>query len=140
MSDIRNKIAADRITAIKSRDTQLKSILTTLLGEINTKEKGSNETITDIEVIDVIRSFEKSIRYNQSKGVDTEEQRFELEVLSRYAPSELTENEIEEFLTSKPNWNNIGVAMGMLKEAFPGRVNGSVASGVIRKLLSTGGN
>ena len=128
-----NKLRADRMQARKDGAKIKTSILTTLLGEVETNLKRD-------ENFDVIKLIKKFIKNNE----DTLSQcvgeiainifKTEIQILSEYLPKQLTEDEIRVIISdiNKSEIKNIGIIMKHFKENYSGRYDGSVVSKIIK--------
>ena len=137
MESLKNKIQNDFITALKAKDEVSKSTLGFLKSKITEVEKKDNRVLSNDEVMKVILSSIKQrnqsiVEFEKGGRVDlVDKEKTELEVLNRYLPSQMTEDEIETevkiILTEigeEANINKkIGTGMGMFTKKFNGRAD-----------------
>lgn len=90
MSNLFVKIKEDHLQFRKTKDAIRASLLTTLIGEIQTKSFQPNVHLTDDLVLSVIKYFLKNIE-ETLKHSDNEQLRIEKEILSTYVPAEVDE-------------------------------------------------
>lgn len=140
---LKDQIKKDSITYRKAKDPRAK-IMSTLLGEISTKEKQLNPTreLTDQEIRDVVQKFIKNVKETISH-VDSQElgahlMETEIEPLEAYMPKQMSEEELENqvavYLASNPG-ANMGQVMGYFKQQFPGQYDGKVLASVVKGLV-----
>lgn len=142
MSIIDN-IKKDQLSARKSKNTVESTLLTTLLAESVIVGKNQGRETTDQETVAVIKKFVKNINEYISavKGNDNEtlnKLKTELDILSRYLPPQLTEDEmsviVSNLISDDPTLN-VGSIMKVMKERYDGRYDGKTLSSVAKALL-----
>lgn len=142
MSIIDN-IKKDQLSARKSKNTVESTLLTTLLAESVIVGKNQGRETTDQETVAVIKKFVKNINEYISavKGNDNEtlnKLKTELDILSRYLPPQLTEDEmsviVSNLISDDPTLN-VGSIMKVMKERYDGRYDGKTLSSVAKGLL-----
>lgn len=116
------------------------------LGE---KELESQSQLSKEEIIEVILSeikkrkeaalgFEKGERANLA-----EKERKEMEILKRYLPEQITEEEIRKLIkeaiekTKAENIKDMGKVMGVLMPKIKGRAEGGLVSKIVKELLES---
>lgn len=135
-------IRADSLTARRNRDTTRASALTTLIGEIQTKEKSFSPArpVTDADVIPIVRRFAENatetLRFLAGAGRDTTVAAAEVAIYSAYLPTLMTDDEVEAFARAHADGGTLGGIMAALKEARPGQYDGKSASAIIRRVLA----
>jgi len=93
---LKEQINTDYIVALKAKDTYTKNILSVVKGEIQNVEKNFGETnLSDSNVIKILSKIQKSLKETLSK-VDDEESKFQLEVVEKYLPKQISDEEIFE--------------------------------------------
>ncbi len=129
---------ADRITAMKAKDSITKSVLTTFLGDLQSQEKRGIE-INDTYVIGQIKKAIQSCNENLKLKQDNKFQH-EIDILEQYLPKQLTEVQLDDMITLLINEQgdkaNIGSVMKALKERKGGQFDGKIASKLVREKLS----
>lgn len=111
-------------------------------------EKGAAETISDDKAIQVLQKLAKQRRdsldiYTQNGREDLAvKEREELEVIEKYLPAQMGEDEITEILkkimaeTGASGPSDTGKVMPHAMKAMAGKADGKLISEVLRKLLS----
>jgi uncharacterized protein YqeY len=123
-----------RMTAMKNKDTLTKSILTTLLGELETVAKREQCDITDDMVVARCKKFIDA--NNETLAVkDSPDLVLENAVLAEYLPTQLDADALR-VLIANSGMDNIGSIMGMLKKEYIGKFDGTLASKLVREFLS----
>lgn len=127
---MRSIIAQDYLEARKGNDVLKKNLLGTIIGEFQTEELRGNK---EVDVDGILRKMEKAL-----KQVNTEESLKELEILKKYLPSLMTEDEIEivllnykrdEGITKLPEF------MSLFNRDFKGKADNKVVIDVIKKII-----
>jgi uncharacterized protein len=92
---LKEKINLDFIKAFKEKKTDLKSLLGTIKGEIQTTEKNLMvEKLSDEDVIKILNKFAKNCKENIRLAND-EKSKVELEIIEAYLPKQLSAEEIQ---------------------------------------------
>ena len=136
MNTLLQNIKADRLEARKNKEASTASILTTLLGELETQFKKDGIEVSDTMVIARCKKFIEGISENLkfATGDKIDFYNHEIAVLEKYLPKQLLETEIVTILSElKPA--NVKVAMEYLKVNYAGRYNGQLASKVAKDLV-----
>jgi uncharacterized protein YqeY len=122
------KINADFMLAYKNKDMEVKDFLGVLKTEVTRETKTPN----DAQVVAKIKSMIKNAEATNSLS------EFELEILNRYLPKQMTDAELTEvvkgFVTENPTINMGGV-MSHLKANFDGLYDGKSASQIVKSIL-----
>jgi len=153
---IKEKIQADFLTAMKEKNEVAKAALSGLKSDITRAEKDENRVdktidLTDDEVLKIVTkavkqrkesadAFTKGNRHDLSL-----KELFEMEVINKYLPAEMTEIEIEQavrniiptLLTTTPLHIVGGKTMGAFNKLYPGLANPKTLKAVIEKVLNT---
>lgn len=133
-----DQIKAERIKAMKNKDAIRKSILTTLLGEVETNAKRENTDATDELVIAMCKKFIKSNGEVLTKAVASRQLFNQLNteniILSEFLPKQLTEAELRVIITEL-NATNIGQVMQHLNKNHNGQFNRGLAASLAKELL-----
>lgn len=139
-------IKENLLEARKAKDSNLISILSTLLGEVSVigKNDGNRET-TDAEAIRVVKKFIKNIDdttiHFEKESTEYTNLIKEKEILQQYLPKQLTSEElieiINQFLKQETitSLKQMGCVMKFLKENYNGRYDGKEASDIVKSLL-----
>lgn len=92
---LKEKINQDFIKAFKEKNADMKALLTTLKGEIQTTEKNLMiESLSDEDVIKILNKFAKNCKENIRLAND-EKSKVELEIIEAYLPKQLSAEEIQ---------------------------------------------
>jgi len=142
-------IKSDAIKALKERDKFKYESLKFLIAALQNKEiekqakAGLSAVLTEEEIVQAILSEMKKRKesidgYEKAQRQDSADQeKKELEIISQYAPKQLTESEIEtELKTLIASLGSVetNVLMKKCAEAFRGRADMGVVSKMVREL------
>ena len=132
MSNLKNKISKDFMDAFKAEDLKKKNFLGVIRGEIQLQE-GRGVKSTDENVLQILKKMEKSL-----KQTDTEESRKEINYITPYLPTQMSEVRIREIVTNYMNdgLDSIGKIMGEFNKNFKGQADNKVVSEVIKSILN----
>lgn len=133
---MKEKINSLLKTAMMSKDAKTLSILRVLKGEIERIEKGSNNNVTDSDVIKIAKKLSDSIK-ETGGGED------ELVVLAQFIPEPLSEQEIFQLVTNvilDNGWvgqmSNMKNVMNYMNENYAGRFDGKLVSDRAKHVIS----
>lgn len=138
MSALLQRIKDDQVAARKAGDKFEATILTTVLGEAG--PSGTQEvTDQDVEstVVKFIKNIEGVIGFTHSADVQ-EKMRTEVEILERYLPPQLTEDELRVIILNYIKYHGcdtVGGVMKMLKQEYDKRYDGKTASQIAKRNL-----
>lgn len=132
---IEKQIETDFLKAFKERNTEVKSLLSTVKGEMQTTKKNLVvENLSDEESFKILGKFAKNLRENIRLVNDEKSQR-ELSVIEAYLPKQMSESEViaklDEILAS--GVTNIGQIM---KEFAQLPVDKKMVSELAKKKMS----
>jgi len=144
-NELLTQIKADNLTARKTKDKVLSSILTLLVSEIDNIgiNDGKRDT-TEEETIKVLQKFKKNASENalakeKLGGTKDEIKVFNEEslVYESYLPKLMSEDELKTAIEVmvKDGANNIGVIMDKLKKEYGGQYDGGMASEIAKSIL-----
>ena len=132
------QVRAARMTAMKERNTVSKSILTTLLGELESIEKRlpAGIQLTDAQVIQTCKKFIESNTEVMKVGniIQITALAAENVVLETFIPKQLTEEELYAIIVALMP-SKLGDIMQHLKNNYQGLYNGKLASNVANKII-----
>jgi len=145
---LKDRIQEDMKTALRAKDTARLSAVRLLLAAIKQREVDERIELTDADVVAVIDKMLKqrrdSIRQYGSAGrqdlVRAEE--FEVQVLSSYMPSGLSDAEVEAAVaeaiasTGAESAQDMGKVMSALKSRLAGRADMAKVSALVRGKLA----
>jgi uncharacterized protein len=132
------KLKSDRISAMKDRENTdakiQKSVITTLLGELEQNAKRSGKDVSDENVI---QACKKLIESNKEIMVARHSDKLEKEndFLNIYIPSQFSEEKLRK-LIKESGAKDIGQAMGFLNKSYKGQFDGKLASTLAREMLA----
>ena len=140
------QIKAEQLEARKTKDTVKASLLTTLIGEIQTSVTGGASASqfgilnpTDDETTKVIKKFIKNAETSLSMRQDNKTQE-ELNILQAYMPQPLTDAELEAIVATevligkkegKAGGALVGYVMKQLKTGYADRYDASKVKGLV---------
>lgn len=141
------RLENDVTHARRERDQKRLGVLTLLLAKIQriAKDDGNRTEITDADVIAGVSRYRKEVEEMRAAllkaGRTTEEQDFELEVVTGYLPSQLSEEEldaeIEKVLADTDRTKKaMGAVMKHLNSNFLGRFDPKKANALIGAKLA----
>jgi uncharacterized protein YqeY len=114
---LKNKINSDHLIAFKAKDAISKSILSVIKGEIQTQEKNLNvPDLQDSDVVKILAKTVKSLNETISKSDDMES-KLQLEVISKYLPSQMSESEVSEIISEMISKNQ-DIKIGDIMKEF----------------------
>jgi len=145
---LRNKIPEDLKNALRNRNAVELSVLRMLQSAIRNKEIEKNKSeLTDEEVIEVITSEIKKRResiegYMKVRRQDlADRENSELDVLMKYMPKQLTEEEVREEVRKAiqeagvNNSKELGKVMKVIIPRTKGKADGAMVNRVVREEL-----
>ena len=151
MSDLKDRLRADRTTAIKSRDSVRSSTLRMVLTAITNAEVAGKQQreLSDEDIVGVLSSESKKRReaaeaFDLAGRTDSaDKERAEAEVLADYLPTQLSEAEIRDLVTRTiaalgadgEGMRAMGKVMGALQPQVKGRADGSLVAAEVRRQL-----
>ncbi len=145
---MKDKIQKDLIDSMKSGSKKDVEILRFIISLIKKEEKDKNKDFSDSEVIQVLK---KAVKRNQDAfdqfskaGRDdlAEKEQLEIDIISRYLPSELSESAVEDLIrkiiseVSAKDQKDIGKVMGYIKKNHADSVDMGLASRLVKTILS----
>lgn len=150
--NLKEKIQADFVTAVKSRNENAKMTLNSLKAQITVAEKANkNQALTDAEVTKVLTSAIKQRKQsidafqaaNRQDLVNREQA--ELEILEAYLPKQMSDSEIEiqikdilfELCSDGSGLAKnalVGKTMGAFNKKFPGQADPQKVKSIIESL------
>lgn len=145
---MREKILEDLKQAMKEQNKELLSVIRMVKGAIQMEELKVKHPLTDEEVITILSREIKTRRESISefeKGNRSdliEKTQSEIELLSRYMPAQLSEEEVDEiikqvFETIHPtSSSDMGKIMGMLTPKLKGKADMSLVSTKVKEKLA----
>jgi len=146
---LETKIATDLKAAMRAKDkVALRSIRAVKAQILLAKTDGSGKELDEASEIKMIQKMIKqrkdslSIYEKQDRAELAQTERDEIEVLERYLPEQMSEEELTTFLqgiitkTGASSMRDMGKVMGMASGQLGGKADGKTISGIVKKLLS----
>lgn len=149
---LKETIKDDMKTAFKAGDTITRGTLSFLLSVVQNRElekraKGAESELTDEEVISVISTEIKKRKDSigqyeaAGRGELAAAEKAEVQVLMRYMPEQLGEDEVKKMIadaiasTGASNAKDMGKVMGAISPKIKGRFDGTRASELVKQAL-----
>lgn len=134
MSNLKEKINQDFMTAFKSREMEKKNFLGVVKGEIQNAE-GRGVESNDENVMDILKKIEKSLKESANSG--DEEAKFQLNILNAYLPKLMSVDEIrkEVEVIVQEGATNLGMVMGAFNKKFKGKADNAEVRKVTEEIL-----
>lgn len=145
---MREKILKDLVSAMKSQDKETLSVLRMIKGAIQLEEINKKSELNDEDVIGVvskqIKTRKESITEFEKAGRNDliEQTSKEIEILSKYMPEQLSEEEVlkvidKAFDVVNPSaQSDMGKLMGFVTPKLKGKADMSFVSKTIKERLS----
>ena len=146
---MRERILNDLKEAMKNQDKELLAVIRMVKGAISLDEIDKKRELNDDEIIDVISKQIKTrkesiVEFEKGNRTDLiEKTQSEIEILNKYMPEQLSEEEIikvidEAFNTLKPEKpSDMGKLMGFVTPKLKGKADMSFVSKTIKEKLSS---
>lgn len=151
MSELQDRLRADLTTAIKARDEVASSTLRMVMTAITNAEVAGKEhrDLSEDDVVGVLSGEAKRRREAATAFADAgreelaAKERAEAEVIARYLPAQLSEEEISGIVTAAVEQTGaagegmraMGKVMGVVQPQVKGRADGSVVAAEVRRQL-----
>lgn len=152
MSELKDRLRADLTTAIKARDEVRSSTLRMVLTAITNAEVAGKEAreLSDDDVIGVLSSEAKKRReaataFSEGGRAEmAEKEAAEAAVIADYLPTQLSELEIADLVTSaiaqtgaaEEGMRAMGKVMGVVSPQVKGRADGGAVAAEVRRQLA----
>ncbi len=145
---IAERVESDFKEALKSGDKASVSILRLIKSALKNKEIEKGGTLTEEETLSVLNTLSKQIResiveYEKAGRADlVEKEKKELEILQRYLPEQLSEQELKSIIHQVINEveaksiKDLGKVMKTLMPRVKGRADGKIVNQMVREVLS----
>lgn len=146
---MRERILNDLTAAMKAQDKELLSVIRMVKGDIQMKELDTKTPLTDEEVVTIIakniKTRKESIaEFEKGNRNDLiEKTQSEIEILNKYMPEQLNEEEINKeldiiFDEIKPaGINDIGKVMGSVSSKLKGKADMGLVNKLVKDKLSS---
>jgi len=147
---LKEKLQADLIQAIRSRDEVVSGTVRMLLAAITNEEVAGKaaKVLADAEIITVLSREAKKRReaveaYTQAKRDDlASKEKAEAVVIAKYLPEQLSEDEIKKLIqdviaeTGATGPSGMGLVMKVLQPKIAGKADGGAVSGLVKAALT----
>jgi len=148
---LRNRIPEDIKNALKNKNPLELTVLRMLQAAIKNKEidKSGKVELSDEEVIEVVNTEVKKRRdaakeyENVSRQDAADQERAEIEILMKYMPAQLGEDEIRAVIkkavleTQATSMKDMGKVMKLVMPEVKGKADGSLVSKIVKEELDT---
>jgi len=146
---MRDKLLQDLITAMKAKDKETLTVLRAVKGAIQLEEINKKHELNDEEFIGIISKQikirkESITEFEKANRTDLIEQtNGEIEVLNKYLPEQLSEEEVlkvidETFNEINPtSMSDMGKIMGIVSPKLKGKTDMSFVSKTIKEKLAS---
>lgn len=152
MGTLKDRIAAELKTAVKAQDRRAMCTMRLIMAAINDRNIAARSSGKDsVSDDDVLQIMAKMIRQRQEsqkafEGAGrlelAEQEREEMAILKSFLPRQLDEEEVEIAITQAVNESgancikDMGRTMSVLKERYPGQMDFSLASKMVKQRLA----
>ncbi|MGA0449296.1 MAG: GatB/YqeY domain-containing protein [Methylophilaceae bacterium] len=145
---IRQTISDDMKTFMRAKDSARLGAIRLLQAAIKQKEVDDRIELNDDQIFSVIQKMLKQRKdsieaYQKASRQDLiDQEQLEIEVLSKYMPEPLSEEEINQYIeeaivtTAASDMKDMGKVVGILKSKVAGRADMAEVSKLVRQKLS----
>ncbi len=145
---MKNELLQDLKEAMKEKDALKKDTITMLRAAILQVEKDSQKVLNDDEICAIVakevKKRKESIKEYEDAGREdiANNLKREIEVLSKYLPEQLTEEEITNMVkeaiaqSGATSPRDMGKVMGILRPKTAGKADGKVVSDIVKDMLA----
>ena len=145
---MKEQLLQDLKEAMKNKDTLMKDTITMLRAAILQVEKDNLKTLNDDEICGIVakevkKRKESVTEYENAGRQDIADNlKREIEILSKYLPEQLSEEEIAKMVdeaiaeSGAASPRDMGKVMGILRPKTQGKADGKVVSDIIKEKLA----
>ena len=142
--DLKSRINEDMKNHMKSKDSLALNTVRMLKAEIKNAEIAKIGELSDDEIVKVIQSSIKKRREsaemysNAGRSELADKELREIDILQKYLPEQLSENEIIEIIKgviSESKEKNFGAIMKTVMAKVQGRAEGKVVSSLVKEVV-----
>lgn len=154
MTGLKEKLKSDLTTSMRAKDGLTTATLRMILSAITNEEVSGKEArvLTDQEIITVLskegkKRKESATAYDDANRPElADRERAELEIISKYLPEELSEQELASIIshavatvvaTGQSGPSAMGAVMKLVTPQIAGRADGSAVAGAVRSALNS---
>ena len=146
---MKEQLLQDLKEAMKNKDTLMKDTITMLRAAILQVEKDDLKTLNDDEICGIVakevkKRKEAVAEYENAGRQDIADNlKREIEILSKYLPEQLSEEEIAKMVdeaiaeSGAASPRDMGKVMGLLRPKTQGKADGKVVSDIVKEKLAT---
>lgn len=129
-------IKLDQLQARKTKESLKVTLLTTLIGEIQTELKSSNKDEDEV-TLDTLLKFIKSANQSQAlRFTDSVEE--ELNILKQYTPQPLSDASILKIINTAKSYNSdFGTIMKVFSTKYKGRYDAKSLASIVKQQLNS---
>ena len=145
---MKEQLLQDLKEAMKNKDTLMKDTITMLRAAILQVEKDDLKTLNDDEICGIVakevkKRKEAVAEYENAGRQDIADNlKREIEILSKYLPEQLSEEEIAKMVdeaiaeSGAASPRDMGKVMGLLRPKTQGKADGKVVSDIVKENLA----
>ncbi|MBR2785258.1 MAG: GatB/YqeY domain-containing protein [Clostridia bacterium] len=145
---MKEQLLQDLKEAMKNKDTLMKDTITMLRAAILQVEKDDLKTLNDDEICGIVakevkKRKEAVAEYENAGRQDIADNlKREIEILSKYLPEQLSEEEIAKMVdeaiaeSGAASPRDMGKVMGLLRPKTQGKADGKVVSDIVKEKLA----
>lgn len=133
-----DEIRQRRVEALRQGLHVQRAALVSLLGDLETMDKGPNGPVDDPKTVALIKKHIVGLQEMVNLGKDPGRSQEQINVLSEFLPRQLTFEEVESIISKvikTGQAKNIGGVMKFMKDTYAGRYDGKDASRIAKNLL-----
>ena len=147
MSAIKERLVSDVKVAMKAKDKDLVGTLRLITSAVKQVEVDTRTELTDIDVLGILTKMVKqrqdslTIFANANRKDLADKEQYELNVISRYLPKQMTEAEIVDLVAEKiieldvKSAKDMGRLMAALKPLVAGKADMSIVSKIVKQKI-----
>lgn len=145
---MKEELLQDLKEAMKNKDTLRKDTITMLRAAILQVEKDSQKTLNDDEICAIVakevKKRKESVKEYEDAGREdiADSLRKEIEILSKYLPEQLSNEEIEKLVeeaiteSGAASPKDMGKVMSILRPKTAGKADGKLVSDIVKEKLA----
>ena len=145
---MKEELLQDLKEAMKNKETLRKDTITMLRAAILQVEKESQKTLNDDEICEIVakevKKRKESVKEYEDAGREdiAENLKKEIEILSKYLPEQLTEEEIRKMVedavkeSGAASPRDMGKVMSILRPKTAGKADGKLVSDIVKERLA----
>lgn len=148
MPTIKDRLQDDWKAALKTKDKFTAGVISTAKAAVLLVEKTENRKLEDDEVINILakeikQRREAMLEFEKGNRQDLLEQsKAEIEILLKYLPQQLSEDEIKQLVKDSANEvgansiKDMGKVMSVLRPKTVGKADGKLVSQIVKEYLN----